>query len=94
MLLNTRSYVKFALENGLVSDADNIQTSAECAYKFITGDVTFVEEHKGLEDVRIEVAVMASCYKTHKKIENSVNSACWRKVQRKRKELDLREVFA
>lgn len=94
MLLNTRTYVKFALENGLVSDADNIQTSAECAYKFITKDVTFTEEHKGLEDVRIEVAVMASCYKTHKKIENSVNSACWRKVQRKRKELDLREVFA
>lgn len=94
MLLNTRTYIKFALENGLVSDADNIQTSAECAYKFITKDVTFTEEHKGLEDVRIEVAVMASCYKTHKKIENSVNSACWRKVQRKRKELDLREVFA
>ena len=26
-------------------------------------------------------------------IENNVNTACWRKVQRKRKELDLRAVF-
>ncbi len=93
MLLNTKTYIEFALKNGLVGEADNIQTSAECAYKFITKDTEFREEHKGLEDVKIEVAVMASCYKTHKKIENSVNSACWRKVQRKRKEMDLRAVF-
>ena len=93
-ILNTKSYVDFALKNGLVSEADNILTSAECAYKFITKDTDFKEEHKGLEDVRIEVAVMASCYRTHKKIENNINSACWRKVQRKRKEMDLREVFA
>lgn len=94
MLLNTKSYIDFALKNGLVSEADNIMTSAECAYKFITKNCEFKEEHKGLEDVRIEVAVMASCYRTHKKIENNINSACWRKVQRKRKEMDLREVFA
>jgi hypothetical protein len=93
-LLNTKSYIDFALKNGLVSDCDNIQTSAECAYKFITKNCEFEEEHKGLDDVRIEVAVMASCYRTHKKIENSINSACWRKVQRKRKEMELRQVFA
>jgi hypothetical protein len=93
-LLNTKSYIDFALKNGLISEADNIQTSAECAYKFITKNTEFSEEHKGLEDVRIEVEVMASCYKTHKKIENNINSACWRKVQRKRKEIELKQVFA
>lgn len=93
VLLNTKSYIDFAIENELISEAGNIQTSAECAYKFITNDTEFREEHKGLEDVKIEVAIMASCYKTHKKIENSVNSACWRKVQRKRKEIELRAVF-
>ena len=93
VLLNTKSYIKFAIENNLISEADNIQTSAECAYKFITNNTEFREEHKGLDDVLIEVAIMAKCYKTHKKIENSVNSACWRKVQRKRKEIDLRAVF-
>ena len=87
VLLNTRGYINFALENGLVSDKDNIQTSAECAYKFITKNTEFSEEHKGLEDVRIEVAIMARCYKTHKKIENNVNSSCWRKVQQKRKSM-------
>ena len=93
-LLNTKSYIDFALKNGLVSDCGNIQTSAECAYRFVTKDETFTEEHKGLDDCKIEVAVMASCYKTHKKIENSVNSACWRKVQRKRREMELKQVFA
>jgi len=93
-ILNTKSYINFALKNNLISEANNIQTSAECAYKYITNNINFEEEHRGLEDVRIEVEVLASCYKTHKKIENSINSACWRKVQRKRKELELKEVFA
>ena len=93
VLLNTKSYIDFAIENELISEAGNIQTSAECAYKFITKNCEFKEEHKGLDDVLIEVAIMTQCYKTHKKIENSVNSACWRKVQRKRKEIDLRAVF-
>jgi hypothetical protein len=88
MLLNTKSYIDFALKNGLVSEANNIQTSAECAYKFITKNTEFCEEHKGLEDVRIEVAVMASCYRTHKKIENNLNSHCWRKVQTKRQQME------
>jgi len=65
-----------------------VQTSAECAYKFITKNLDFCEEHKGLEDVRIEVAVMASCYRTHKKIVNNINSSCWRKVQTKRQQME------
>jgi hypothetical protein len=90
VLLNTKSYVDFALENGLISDCNNIQTSAECAYKFITKNTEFSEEHKGLEDVRIEVEIMARCYKTHKKIENNINSSCWRKVQTKRRQIEER----
>lgn len=85
--LNTKSYINFALENNLVSEADNIQTSAECAYKFITKNIDFIEEHKGIEDVRIEVAILTKCYNTHKKICNSVDTSCWRKVQEKRKEI-------
>jgi hypothetical protein len=87
-ILNTKGYVDFALKNGLVSEANNVQTSAECAYKFITKNLDFCEEHKGLEDVRIEVAVMASCYRTHKKIVNNINSSCWRKVQTKRQQME------
>jgi hypothetical protein len=83
-ILNRPTYIKFALENGFVSEKNNIQTSAECAYRYITKDVDFVECHTGLEDVIIEVAIMAYCYRQHKKFDNSINSACWRKVQKVR----------
>lgn len=94
VLLNSTSYIKFALQNGLESEAGNIQTSAEACYKFLTNSVDFTEEHTGLEDVRIEINIMAKCFSTHKKMDKNINTSCWRLPQRKRKELDLRKVFA
>lgn len=94
VLLNSTSYIKFALQNGLESEAGNIQTSAEACYKFLTNSVDFTEEHTGLEDVRIEIDIMAKCFSTHKKMDKNINTSCWRLPQRKRKELDLRKVFA
>lgn len=93
-LLNTKTYIEFAEKNGLVSPSDNILTSAESAYKFLTKEVDFVESHTGLEDVKIEVAIMAKCYATHKKMDTKIYSACWRLPQRKRKEMELRTAFA
>ena len=94
VLLNRTSYIKFALKNGLISSTDNVQTSAECCYKYIRDNIDFKESHTGLEDVLIEVEILAECYRQHVKMDTKINCACWRKVQRKRKELDLREVFA
>jgi hypothetical protein len=93
-LLNRTSYIKFALNNGLISTADNVQTSAECCYKYIRDNVDFKESHTGLEDVLIEVEILSECYRQHAKMDTSINTACWRLPQRKRRELDLREVFA
>lgn len=92
-LLNTTSYIKFAKANGFESKCGNVLTSAEKCYAFIKKKADFEEEHKGLEDVRIEVEIMAECFKTHKKMDKSINSACWTIPQKKRKELELREVF-
>lgn len=93
VILNRSTYIKFAEKNGLISEKNNIMTSAECAYKYIKNDLDFKENHTGLEDVKIEIAVMAECYRQHKKMDSKINSACWRKVQRKRKEIDLRTAF-
>jgi hypothetical protein len=93
-ILNRPSYIRYAIENNFISSKGNIFTSAECAYRYITKDKDFSECHTGLEDVRIEIAIMAYCYRQHKTFDNSINSACWRKVQRKRKEMELMEVFA
>lgn len=86
-ILNRNSYIKFAIENGLVSNCDNIQTSAETAYKYIKNKTEFTEEHTGLEDVKIEVEIMAKCFAQHKKMDMSLNSGCWQKVQKVRKQL-------
>ena len=93
VLLNRSSYVKFALNNGLVSEANNILTSAEACYRYITDEINFNEEHTGLEDVLIEVKILAECYRQHKKMSGVINPSCWRLPQRKRKELELKEVF-
>ncbi len=92
-ILNRTSYIRFATENGFISDADNIITSAECAYRYITNSIDFIENHTGLEDVKIEIAIMAECYRQHRAFDKKINPGCWRLVQRKRKELDLRAAF-
>ncbi len=93
VILNSSSYVKYALKYGLVSEKDNILTSAECCYRFLKKNIDFLESHTGLEDVEIEIEIMAKCFSTHKKMNKEIYSACWRLPQRKRKELELREVL-
>ena len=90
-ILNRTTYIKFAVKNGLISDANNIFTSAECAYRYITDSIDFVESHTGLEDVEIEVEIMAECFRQHKALEKEINSSCWRVVQKKRKEVEAKE---
>lgn len=87
VLLNRKSYIEFAEKNGLVSEKNNILTSAESAYKYITKNLDFSEAHTGLEDVEIEIQIMKECFKQHKKMDKGINTACWRKVQTKRKEV-------
>ena len=89
-LLNRTTYIKFALQNGLISPSDNLLTSAEATYKYITKNVDFAESHTGLEDVLIEVEIMAYCYRQHKKLENKINRLCWQVPQKKRKEIKIK----
>lgn len=93
VLLNRNTYIDFALKNGLVSTANNIQTSAESCYKYIKNTTDFVESHTGLEDVKIEVEILKECFRQHRKMDKSINTSCWRIVQKKRKEMDLKQVF-
>ena len=90
VLLNSASYVKFAIHNGLESDKGNLLTSAESCYQFLTNSIDFKEEHTGLEDVKIEIEIMAKCFSTHKKMSKDIYSCCWRIPQKKRKEMEKR----
>ena len=86
-ILNRASYIKFAEKNGFISESGNIMTRAEAAYRYIMNDVNFIESHTGLEDVEIEVAIMAKCYQQHKKLKRDINPSCWRIPQQKRREM-------
>ena len=86
-ILNTADYVRFALDNGFVSEHNNIQTSAEIAYRFLKNDIDFSESHTGLEDVKIEIEIMLAVLRSNMQYSDRVYSACWQTVQRKRKEV-------
>ena len=86
-ILNTADYVRFALDNGFVSEHNNIQTSAENAYRFLKNDVDFSESHTGLEDVKIEIEIMLAVFRSNMEYNDKIYSACWQTVQRKRKEV-------
>ena len=68
VIATTPSYQKFCLDNGFVTKhkKPRARVTAEILYRYITGKLDFVEEHKGLEDVDIERQIMAYCFSKHK----------------------------
>ena len=59
VLQNDEKYINFCFENGFVTKHTHPQPqlTAEVIYRFITNDLDFVEEHKGIEDVEIELEI-------------------------------------
>jgi hypothetical protein len=82
VICTQKSYKKFIDDNGLRTEKGNMKTSAEIVYAYMIDDAKFEEQHTGYEDVKIEVAIMARCFRQHKKMNTSINYACWRIPQR------------
>ena len=79
--LSQKSYARIARSLGWVSPAGNIKTGAEFAYRYVSGDPEFIEDHTALSDARIEVAIMAECYRQKKSVPYGIiNGAPWRIV--------------
>ena len=85
-LLQQKTFFKMAEKNGWFSEKGNLLTNAEITYNYIKKMSDFKEEHKGLEDVRIEIEIMAHCFRQHKKMNTNINTSCWRLVQKAYKE--------
>ena len=71
------SFRTMAINNGWVTEAGNFKTSAGIGYRYLTGDVDFVEEHTGLEDVLIEIKIMAHALRQNKKRIGGVFGNPW-----------------
>ena len=69
--LLTKKYCRFCIENGYVTEKGNIMTKAEIVYRYLFNDLTFLEEHTGLADVKIEYQILLKAFQTHKKIDSS-----------------------
>lgn len=83
-ILNTDEYREFATQNQLVSEKGNYKTNAECAYRFISKNVEFIESHTAIEDVEIEIEILMTILDNYKgNIEYGLHYGSWRKVQRK-----------
>ena len=85
-LLQQKTFFKMAEKNDWFSEKGNLLTNAEVTYNYIKKMSDFKEEHKGLEDVRIEIEIMVHCFRQHKKMNTNINTSCWRLVQKAYKE--------
>ena len=85
-LLQQKTFFKMAEKNDWFSEKGNLLTNAEVTYNYIKKMSDFKESHTGLEDVRIEIEIMAHCFRQHKKMNTNINTSCWRLVQKAYKE--------
>ncbi|MBR5314180.1 MAG: hypothetical protein IKU45_02060 [Clostridia bacterium] len=60
------SYRQFCKVHNLYSSQGRISLTAENLYRFITKNPDFVEKHTAFEDVEIEVAILAFCFRQRK----------------------------
>ena len=81
-VLKSPSYHRAAAQHGWISEAQNVRTTAEHTYKYITGQPDFVEGHTALSDAEIETEILAHCFRQKKKIPyNNLSGIPWRVAQ-------------
>lgn len=85
-ILRSKWFFKWAEKNEAYTACGNLSTSAETAYRFITKQTDFSEEHMGIEDVGIELQILQKILRSRMKYETEPNTACWRISQKYYKE--------
>lgn len=60
------TYQKWCAKNNFLTKNGKPRATAEILYKYISDDVNFKEDHTGLEDVLIEIAITCKCIAQHK----------------------------
>lgn len=81
----TKEYKEFAELNNLISNhGKNYRATAETVYAFLTNNPDFTEEHKGLEDVKIEQEIMFHCLQNYNDFPHGmgIRPNCWQGVKR------------
>ena len=75
-------YRTFAETNRHFSNhGKNYRATAETVYAFLTDNANFTEEHKGLDDVKIECEIFVKCFKEMGGVMG-IKRNCWQRVKR------------
>ena len=75
-------YRTFAETNRHFSNhGKNYRATAETVYAFLTNNANFTEEHKGLDDVKIECEIFIKCFEEMGGVMG-IKRNCWQKVKR------------
>ena len=91
-LCQRKTYKEFCEKNQLFSGnghgtnkkARNLSTSAENVYRYLILNPNYEEEHKGIDDVKIETYIFARCFAAHKAFPHGkgIRRNCWMDVKR------------
>lgn len=85
-IMNKKTYHRFADKYGMISEAGNYRTSAETAYRFLSGLPHFIESHTALDDCYIEADITRTLLKRKvKKPLNKLIGSPWKLAQPKNK---------
>lgn len=72
VICKQKRFIDFCKKNNFLTKQGRVKRTAEVLYRYISTDVDFVEKHTGLEDVRIETAILAYCFRQHKKMRKKL----------------------
>lgn len=84
-ICQTKEYKEFAENCGFISNnGKNYRANAQTVYAFLTNNPLFSEEHKGLEDVKIEQEIMNYCLQNYNDFPKGIGIRpyCWTDVKR------------
>ena len=81
--LNTNKYRNFCLENNFLTPKGYYSTNAENAYRYLTGNLDFIEEHTALSDCYCEKEIFMNCLKQKKTISKGLKGNLWKIIQDK-----------
>lgn len=71
VIATQKNYIEWCESNGYMTNhkTPRPRKTAEILFRYLSGEDEFDESHTGLEDVKIEVLIMAECLKKHKPIK-------------------------
>lgn len=81
-IFQQKLFKETAIENQWLTENGNFRTTAEIAYRYITGNYNFIESHTALEDASIEAKILQEVCRQKKGYQkNEIVHMPWRKVQ-------------